>query len=451
MRVSHHADSDPDMRKVFTTDIAGVAPVVTRDMAGRRHPDSHPSQRARFHLATPTRTTACNRISPNDGHYFFAYYDKLQFSVDNRLVLMQRADFCDRQPRPDDALRVGMVDRAADHNWIELGQTTAWCWQQGCMLQWLPGSSQHIIYNVRGQTQYQSVLKDVNTGRTRILPRAIYCIRSDGVEAISLDFDRLAHTRPGYGYSGHADAPCRTAAPDDTGIWSMQIADGRVELLRSVGEVAAIRPNASMHNAVHWFNHALYNPSGSRFIVLHRWKSHDRRHTRMYTCHRDGSNLFCISDSTAEGSWHASHFWWWDDHTIVVWGENFDERGGAYLVVRDGETRPCRVLGRETLVTDGHMSFAPGERSRWMLSDTYPDSNTNLRALFLYDVESDTQYPLVELDAGPYSGYDPQTNPLRCDLHPRWDRSGNCITFDSIHEGFRAIYMVDVAPILANI
>ena len=33
---------------------------------------------------------------------------------------------------------------------------------------------------------------------------------------------------------------------------------------------------------------------------------------------------------------------------------------------------------------------------------------------------------------------------VRCDLHPRWNRKGNAITFDSTHEGFRGIYRVEL-------
>lgn len=388
------------------------------------------------------------RITPDDGHYFFAYYDKLQFCGGHRRVLMQRAEFYDRQPGPSDVLRVGMVDLLKGNAWTELGQTTAWCWQQGCMLQWLPGSSDQVIYNVRGESQYESVIKDVKSGETRRLPRAVYCVIGDGSQAISLDFDRTAHTRPGYGYDGFDDPHHHEKAPDTTGVWSMDLTDGRVNLLRSIGEVAALDPNASMNGAVHWFNHALYNPAGTRFIVLHRWQTPHGRHTRMYTCDRDGSNLFRISDSSCDNSWHASHFWWWDDRTIVMWGADFDERGGAYLVVRDGETQPCRVIDRPALTSDGHMSFPPGGRSRWMLSDTYPDRQTNTRDLFLYDLDTNTHHGLARLDAGPFGPQDPPTNMLRCDLHPRWDRAGRRITFDSVHEGFRGVYLMDVSPVM---
>ena len=39
-----------------------------------------------------------------------------------------------------DAIKIGMVDLEDGDRWIELGESRAWCWQPGCMLQWRPGS-----------------------------------------------------------------------------------------------------------------------------------------------------------------------------------------------------------------------------------------------------------------------------------------------------------------------
>lgn len=70
----------------------------------------------------------------------FGYYDKLQFSPDNRFVLGNKVNFEHRSPTADDTIEVGMVDLQEKDRWIPLGQSNAWCWQQGCMLQWIPGT-----------------------------------------------------------------------------------------------------------------------------------------------------------------------------------------------------------------------------------------------------------------------------------------------------------------------
>lgn len=34
----------------------------------------------------------------------------------------------------------------------------------------------------------------------------------------------------------------------------------------------------------------------------------------------------------------------------------------------------------------------------------------------------------------------------RCDLHPRWRKDGRQLAFNSVHEGSRQIYVIDVMP-----
>ena len=46
-------------------------------------------------------------------------------------------------------IAIGMVDLADNDSWIELGTSSAWGWQQGCMLQWLPGSKTEVLWNDR--------------------------------------------------------------------------------------------------------------------------------------------------------------------------------------------------------------------------------------------------------------------------------------------------------------
>ncbi len=63
-------------------------------------------------------------ITRGPKHYWFGYYDKLQFDPTDRLVLGMEVDFEHRSPRADDTIRIGMVDTADADRWIELGQST---------------------------------------------------------------------------------------------------------------------------------------------------------------------------------------------------------------------------------------------------------------------------------------------------------------------------------------
>src|SRR6187402_1352162 len=93
-------------------------------------------------LGLPHRLLAENEALPpvraitrGPRHHWFGYYDKFQFDVSNRFVLGLEANFEHRMPRPDDVIGIGMVDLQDVDRWTPLGESRAWNWQQGCMLQ----------------------------------------------------------------------------------------------------------------------------------------------------------------------------------------------------------------------------------------------------------------------------------------------------------------------------
>ena len=57
----------------------------------------------------------------------------------------------------------------------------------------------------------------------------------------------------------------------------------------------------------------------------------------------------------------------------------------------------------------------------------------------------DAAYELGRFFADP--GY---AGPARCDLHPSFSADGKIICFDSIHEGYRGIYNMDVSAFAAG-
>jgi hypothetical protein len=63
---------------------------------------------------------------------------------------------------------------------------------------------------------------------------------------------------------------------------------------------------------------------------------------------------------------------------------------------------------------------------------------------------ADMERPVDNLTCGPrhhfFGYYDkcPWDSTGRCDLHPRWNRDGTQVCFDSAHEGERQVYAIDV-------
>ncbi len=145
------------------------------------------------------------QITHGPKFHWFGYYDKLEFDPTCRYVLAMEVDFQHRSPKPDDTIRVGMVDLQGADRWIELGASRAWCWQQGCMLQWLPRSQTEVLWNDRQDDRFVCHLLDVFSGKRRTLPHPIYAVSPDGRWGIAPDFARLNDCRPGYGYAGRPD------------------------------------------------------------------------------------------------------------------------------------------------------------------------------------------------------------------------------------------------------
>ena len=102
-------------------------------------------------------------------------------------------------------IKIGMVDLSDGDKWFELGQSRAWSWQQGCMLQWRPGSDREIVFNDRDGDRFVCRILDVKTRKLRTLPMAIEHISTDGKQAVCADFRRIQYIRAGYGYAGLPD------------------------------------------------------------------------------------------------------------------------------------------------------------------------------------------------------------------------------------------------------
>jgi len=369
--------------------------------------------------------------------HWFGYYDKFQFDPTDRYALGMQVDFEHRAPRADDVIRIGMVDLQNRDRWIELGESRAWSWQQSCMLQWLPGSKSEIIWNDRQEGQFVAHILDVKSGKRRTLPSSIANVSPDGQWALTTDFARITHTRPGYGYEGVPDPNREVGAPENSGVWRVDLKTGKRRLLVSLADMDRIPyQREAAHEAMHWTYVLISSPDGKRFAFIHRWRSKGQRgfSTRLFTANPDGKEIFEIDPSG-----YTSHFIWRDPRHILAWTRR-ESHGDRFYLLED-RTGKAEVVGPDVMAVNGHCTYLPG--GRWILNDTYPDKE-RLQHPYLYDPSVNLKRPLGHFLSPPE-----YTGEWRCDTHPRTSRNGRMVMIDSPHGGYgRQMYLIDISGII---
>ena len=380
------------------------------------------------------------------GHYWFGYYDKLQFDPSGRYVLAARVDFEGRSPRAEDTIRVGMIDLQEEDRWTELGRSSAWGWQQGCMLQFIPGTDSKVIWNDHREGRFVSHIIDIYTRESRTLPFPVYALSPDGVTALSVDFERINDLRPGYGYAGIPDPHREVMAPECAGIYRCNLETGSRELIISIAQMAA-RPFPDVQNPSskdlleqkNWFNHLLFNTDGSRFVFLHRWNSPSKVGvggfaTLMYSSDLQGKDIRLV-----DGSGYTSHFIWRDTDHLAMW-TRYLEKSGFFLFKDDGSGQAVQI-GEGIMTRNGHNTYLPG--NEWILNDTYPDS-ARMQEVYLFHIATGKRVPLGSFFLPPeYHGE------WRCDTHPRFSPDGNSVVIDCpVGAQGRQLVLLDISSIV---
>jgi hypothetical protein len=369
--------------------------------------------------------------------HWFGYYDKLQFDPTGRCVLGMEVSFEHRLSTATEPVRIGMVDTGDHDRWMDLGESYAWCWQQGCMLQWLPGSDREVVYNDRESDRFICRVLDTRSGKSRSIPYPIYALSPDGRTGIGCNFSRLWDVRPGYGYLGLVDPDRDNPTPGDSGVYSVDLQTGQQRLLVSVAQVLKLgKPFPDWGQAKHYFIHLLFSPDGKRFIFLHRWRTPQRHAgTRMFTAAADGSDVRLID---ANGL--TSHFIWRDERYMLAFSEQPSRGRRFYLFDDRGEHAP-EPVGADVMLADGHCTYLPG--NQWILNDTYP-GRERLQNPYLYELATGRRVPLGHFHSPPE-----YTGEWRVDTHPRFSPDGKKVVIDSPHGGNgRQMYMIDITGIV---
>ena len=415
-------------------------------------------------------TCPIEKIGNNEGHHFFGYYNKSVWDRSNRYVLANKVDVMVKDTQIDDALEIGFYDLKDETNYFnKIGSTTTWNWQMGNQSQWLDGpNGPQVIFNIRGNNpaypypEFSSRIVDVERAEFRDLPLPVYITSQNGAYALTVDYKRLFITHETIGYQAENQYKNMKPAPDDDGIYTMDIVLGEYSLICSYNRLKDFHYVGSMEKAIHWVSHIEISPNSERVLFLHRWSERVEDETcflhRLITMNPDGSDMYLLEcsdhplpqleenfDANAvntfdyeKSEYQISHPTWRNNKQIMVWGPH---NGEIHYHLYKDKTNNVEVIGADVLTENGHMTYSPD--GNWLLSDTYPDDKTNERILFLYHMESGLRYDIGSFYADPDLG---KIN--RCDLHPRWDNSGTKVCIDSVHENERQMYIIDVSKIV---
>jgi len=359
-------------------------------------------------------------ISEEKAGVFFGYHDKTPFSSDNSKILACRVEAPNNDPKSEGTkMEVGYY--AIINNQIMpftlIGETYTWCWQQACMLQWMPQNENQVIFNKMIDNNYGSAIVDVASQQlVKEYTFPIYTVSSDGMLATTLNFSRLGRLRPGYGYNNLPDLTSNLNAPVNDGLFIVNLQTGEKELIISFSDLASVVDKKSKYQ--HYVNHAVFSPDGNQLVFFHIWQQDNENKRKMRFC---SYNLRTKAIDLIESERTISHLCWKSNHEVLATTIKtyFDWEYRLYDIITGTSIRVMKsALG------DGHPMTHPNKNNTF-ITDTYPD-NTGYAHLIEANYSRNMQMLKSFYIPDLFNGQ------ARCDLHPRWNNDGAAICCDII-------------------
>lgn len=376
------------------------------------------------------------RLSASPKHHFFGYYGINPWDSTTRYHLALETDFHTHRPLPEDVATVGLI-HSDTHEFSPHAKTSAFNLQQGSMMHWIkdgeqdtPNTAMEFTFNDWEDGTLVSRAMNPITGTVRTIQGAIAAVSPTAPLAIGLNYGRMAHCRAVVGYATDIKSTDVEAQPEGDGLYQLNLQDGNSKLVLSIADVIRASGDEQMVGKRAWFNHVLFNTDGTRLLFFCRVRHETGFYTSLWTVNPDGSDL----EMQIPFGYRVSHFDWRTPTRILVSSDILGEMG--FVEFTDG-LRDFTPLGHGVLPSDGHASFSPDRE--WLLCDTYPRGTERLAQLMVYNIAENRKIVL-----GEFHHEEQFVGDIRCDLHPRWALDGKTITFDSVHEGSRQIYLVEL-------
>lgn len=401
------------------------------------------------HAQTEAFGLTAQQLTSGNKHHFFGYIGQCQtipWNASGQYILGLEIETIDRMPRPEEAATIFIIDTKDKNNIVRLDKTNAWNPQQGTMFYWNPLSPDtQFFFNDRDVASGEvfTVLYDVSK-RKRIrefrykdMPIGNGGVAADGSSWLGLNYGRLARLRLVTGYPGALDWSKEYLAPENDGIFIVDVKTGKKNLLVSYRQLEQklkeTKPNLD-HSGL-FINHTLWNRDANRiyFFLRAGWSGQGKERINVpFSIHADGTGL----------QLHETHIGGhpeWDTGNVLI-GIKKGEGGTPDKQIRyNVDTREIiGQLGTSDMFPkpEGDIALSPNGD---LFVNGYSMSNKNFYAVYR---RSDGSFSLSEgIDKGLYSG------DIRIDPAPRWNRTNDAILVPGIDQnGTRQMFMIRLHP-----
>jgi hypothetical protein len=393
------------------------------------------------------------QLTSGNKHHFFGYIGQCQtipWNGTGQYILGLEVDHIDRMPKPDEAAKIFIIDRKNKNEIIYLDKTYAWNPQQGTMFYWNPNAAEtEFFFNDRDLETGKvfTVVYDIKKKR-RIreyryedTPIGNGGVAADGSAWLGLNYGRLARLRLVTGYPEALDWSKDELAPENDGIFVVDIKTGKKRLLVSYRqletEIKKSRPDLD-HTGL-FINHTLWNRESNRVYFFARggWINKKRMANRgewvntPCSINVDGTGLV-LHDTFIGG-----HPEWGAEGNILIGIEYGKDGTKDKQVLYNVDTKEIvGQLGNPEIFPkpEGDISLSPD--GKWFANGYGKDSKNYYS---IYRMSDGAYVRSKGIDKGEYSG------DIRIDPAPRWNRTNDAILVPGIDKNkTRQMFMIRV-------
>jgi len=381
----------------------------------------------RFAMAARDGNVEITQLTHGPMHYFFGYIGHVKntpWNGNGRYMVVLQVGFQDHMPAPHEAAVVALIDTASNNEIIAVDQSRAWNPQQGTMFYWNPKAPDtELIFNDRDlkTNRVFTVLYDISK-RKRVReyryddsPFANSGVAQKGGYFLGINYGRLARLRPVTGYPGAYDWTGDAAAPENDGIFLVEIQSGKKHLLVSFRQladlIAARRPDVKGKPL--FINHTLWNRDDNRIYFYVRGDFGKPGSIDIpCTIHPDGSNL------TMHTQFIGGHPEWEFGSRVIG-----DVQGKQVIYDVDQQRIVDQIATPEILPKPGG-DIALSPDGKWFVNG-YREGRENFYVVIRRGDGSHLRTSGLPIDH--WIGGD-----LRCDPAPCWNRTSDRIAVPAI-------------------